>query len=245
MPLKEASALWGWVHSLTVPELLRPSFYKLYSKIFGCNLDEMENPNLKDYPNLGEFFYRTLKGGARPFDTQATLTSPSDGKVLAFGPIENRLVEHVKGITYSLDALLGRDGYQYNHNQNTPTVPSPTISDVKSSTTPTAVDPSAKTAPKPGNKLFYCVIYLAPGDYHRFHSPIDWTVKTRRHFAGELLSVSPSVVKAIRNLFVLNERVSITGEWKHGYFAYIPVGATNVGSIKVNFDPVSIFTSHN
>ncbi|KAJ3411627.1 phosphatidylserine decarboxylase 1 [Chytridiales sp. JEL 0842] len=226
MPLKEASALWGYIHSLTVPEFLRPAFYKFYSAVFGCNLDEMENPDLKSYPNLGDFFYRTLKPGARVFDKSAALNSPSDGRVLAFGPIENREVEHVKGITYSLDALLGRDGFKYQ------TPDSPALHDA-----PHRDDPSAKNAPKKGNKLFYCVIYLAPGDYHRFHAPVDLTVKTRRHFAGELLSVSPAVVEMIRNLFILNERVSLTGTWKHGYFAYIPVGATNVGSIKINFDP--------
>lgn len=35
-----------------------------------------------------------------------------------------------------------------------------------------------------GNELYHCVIYLAPGDYHRFHSPTDWTVCHRRHFPG-------------------------------------------------------------
>ena len=109
---------------------------------------------------------------------------------------------------------------------------------------------------KPGNALFFTVIYLAPGDYHRFHSPTAWVVEKRRHFQGtqffppfmahadargmigELFSVSPWVAKRVENLFVLNERVAMLGRWRHGFFGMVPVGATNVGSIKINFDQV-------
>ena len=56
---------------------------------------------------------------------------------------------------------------------------------------------------------------------------------------GELFSVSPYMAKRLENLFVLNERVALLGRWKHGFFGMVPVGATNVGSIKINFDTVS------
>ncbi|GJE98010.1 phosphatidylserine decarboxylase [Phanerochaete sordida] len=89
---------------------------------------------------------------------------------------------------------------------------------------------------RPGNALYFCVIYLAPGDYHRFHSPTAWVVEKRRHFVGDLFSVSPWMAKRLENLFVLNERVAMLGRWKYGFFGMVPVGATNVGSIKINFD---------
>ena len=85
-------------------------------------------------------------------------------------------------------------------------------------------------------KFMFVVIYLAPGDYHHYHSPTDWVVKIRRHFPGQLYSVSPYFQKNFKNLFILNERVSLLGNWKHGFFSMTPVGATNVGSIKLNFD---------
>ena len=91
-------------------------------------------------------------------------------------------------------------------------------------------------SPSKATKLYYLVVYLAPGDYHRFHSPVSWVCSSRRHFAGELYSVSPYLQRTLPGLFTLNERVVLLGRWKYGFFSYTPVGATNVGSIKINFD---------
>ncbi|KAI8925556.1 phosphatidylserine decarboxylase-domain-containing protein [Entophlyctis helioformis] len=214
LPLRTISRAWGWMNSLTVPTPMRSPLYRFYSWVFGCNLDEMADPDLSAYPNLGEFFYRSLKDGARTIapPSQALLVSPADGRILHTGTVEpDGRIEQIKGLTYSVNALLG-----------------PSV---------LAKTGSVGAAVAPGNKLFFTVIYLAPGDYHRFHSPADWVVTRARHFAGELYSVSPFMARALNNLFVLNERVALLGQWAHGFFSYVPVGATNVGSIVVNMCP--------
>jgi len=83
------------------------------------------------------------------------------------------------------------------------------------------------------------VIYLSPGDYHRFHSPAIHTARFRRHIAGYLSPVKPSYVKNHRDVFKNNERVNIFGDWfgaQRLFFFLSYVGALNVGSIKLDFD---------
>lgn len=362
LPLNAISRAWGWANNITLPVWFRPFGFKLYSYIFGCNLDEMKDPDLTHYKSLGEFFYRELKEGAREID-DSILVSPADGKVLHFGEVAGRRVEQVKGITYSLDALLGVssspeatekvvsttddevvheriddrqfasvNGIDYTLDEllgdeksrsavpdsdekpkrkwkrfvkasywkswvkrqpaqganatgippsasksgsdaddddddeddepivksaakdkpkqiDDAGVPEPDTPEVLGryatvayemgvSALPPLLQPHSPGAKgvKEGNKLFFCVIYLAPGDYHRFHSPTNWVAERRRHFRGELYSVSPYMARRLSNLFVLNERVALLGRWRHGFFGMVPVGATNVGSIRINFD---------
>lgn len=231
--------------------------------------------------------------------------SPADGRVLHFGEIVGENVEQVKGITYSLQALLGQEGKAVGERTEIqrPETPQSTgkdhdqvvhetqfaeindipysLSSLLGSSRKTPVpDPDLKrptnteketdashhphldlardtsvaatlgstAATKatekgtelsllnPENRLFFLVVYLAPGDYHRFHSPTTWVVERRRHFTGDLFSVSPYIANRLKDLFVLNERVALLGRWKHGFYSMVPVGATNVGSIVINFD---------
>lgn len=251
------------------------------------------------YPNLASFFYRSLKPGVRPLDPNSTaLLSPADGHVLQYGTIENGEVEQVKGMTYSLEALLGTESSNAirgtpdparglvnasgqatrkdvdedvlkadeefaNVNGISYTLPNLLSGpqDEEGSGASSTMDASTKSksasvaevradlalgdgsraslfapTPKPESALHYIVVYLAPGDYHRFHSPTSWVVEKRRHFAGELYSVSPYLQRTLPGLFTLNERVVLLGRWRWGFFSFTPVGATNVGSIKINFD---------
>ena len=54
--------------------------------------------------------------------------------------------------------------------------------------------------------MMQTVVYLAPGDYHRFHSPARWVVTHRTHIWGDLLSVAPPFLSRITGLFHINER---------------------------------------
>ncbi|KAM7201851.1 Phosphatidylserine decarboxylase domain containing protein [Rhypophila sp. PSN 637] len=297
LPLKALSRLWGRFNELDIPYYLRVPGFRLYSFIFGVNLDEIEETDLHNFPNLAAFFYRTLKPGARPLDPNPNaLLSPSDGRLLSFGRIEGGDIEQVKGMTYTIDALLGQtsptpsissrssldedgkkpsskqaqlehdealikkdeefarvNGISYtlpdllsgskkksklDHPKDESVAPSQvSVSEVRADLV-LAEKPWYSLLSESENRssLYYAVIYLAPGDYHRFHSPTNWVVESRRHFAGELFSVSPYLQRTLPGLFTLNERVVLLGRWRWGFFSYVPVGATNVGSIKINFD---------
>ena len=139
----------------------------------------------------------------------------------------------MKGLVYSLPEFLGPPTWQ--PNCDNPHDPNLLCSCDKYSSLITR---------KPSNSLYHIVIYLAPGDYHRFHVPTDWKVNFRRHVAGDLLSVSPRVANLVKGLFNFNERAVYVGEWKHGFFSFVAVGATNVGTIRIYSDQVRSFALH-
>lgn len=278
LPLNAISRLWGKINRIELPVWAREPGFKLYLYLFGVNLEEVEEPDLTKYRNLSEFFYRSLKQGAREI-SDTLVVSPSDGKVLSLGMInENGEIEQVKGMSYSVNKFLGvmdssrtiklkqveldyssaheqfaeingisytvddllgvnqdKDVHHFlrhiniNHGEQA-------ISKTSSKLEQGSFREKVETKKEGPKKLFYSVIYLAPGDYHRFHLPTNWVVQVRKYFTGELYSVAPYFQKTFANLFILNERVSLLGYWKYGFFSMTPVGATNVGSIKINFD---------
>ncbi|CEG46262.1 phosphatidylserine decarboxylase [Plasmopara halstedii] len=213
LPYRAASRLWGKVHNKKLPRWMRKPVYKSWATIFKCNLTEMKYP-LQDYANLGEFFSRPLKEGLRPFVTDPHhLASPVDGAVASVGFVNSSAdvptLEQIKGSSYRLDEFLG------------------------------GLPPffTAKTPGSNGKQVYYCVLYLAPGDYHRVHAPVDWKVETRRHFPGNLFPVNHLAANRIPSLYLENERVALLGEWEHGFFSLTAVGALNVGSIVLTMEP--------
>ncbi|XP_068013305.1 phosphatidylserine decarboxylase proenzyme, mitochondrial isoform X1 [Melanerpes formicivorus] len=221
VPTRLLSRAWGRLNQVELPTWLRKPVYSLYIWTFGVNMKEAAVEDLHHYRNLSEFFRRKLKPQARPVCCLHSVISPSDGKILNFGQVKNCEVEQVKGVTYSLESFLG---------------PRICREELSFGQAPAGNSFQQQLVTKEGNELYHCVIYLAPGDYHCFHSPTDWRVSHRRHFPGSLMSVNPGVARWIKELFCHNERVVLTGDWKHGFFSLTAVGATNVGSIRIYFD---------
>jgi len=236
LPLKSLSRRWGEINELDLPVIFRKPCFYLYGWLFSCNFDEINITDLNDFKNLSEFFRRTLKPNARIIDTESCLVNPCDGRILNFGRSEKGYLEQVKGVNYSLKGFLGPQDWpttkknakvEFTIEEGLP--PNHLMDDDKFYEKNILYNPEE-------NSLYHCIIYLAPGDYHRFHSATDWNVHYRRHFPGELFSVNPSVARWLEGLFNFNERVVYYGDWKYGFMSYTAVGATNVGSIKVYMD---------
>lgn len=92
---------------------------------------------------------------------------------------------------------------------------------------------------EPGERFhggLYATIYLAPGDYHRFHGPVAGAVEEVRRMPGTFYSVNPASVAKVPNLFVRNERAVVRFEQA----ALVLVGACLVGGIRLRVQPGAV-----
>ncbi|KAJ0106418.1 hypothetical protein Patl1_18462 [Pistacia atlantica] len=247
LPLRSISRFWGFLTSVEFPVWMRPYVYKAWAQAFHSNLEEAALP-LDEYASLREFFVRTLKQGSRPIDQDPNcLVCPVDGTILRFGELKGvgAMIEQVKGFSYSVSSLLGASTFL-------PTIAEGEMHEETGEQESILTDNTKKSwwrislaSPKvqdnmsarPMKGLYYCVIYLKPGDYHRIHSPVDWNVLVRRHFSGRLFPLNERATRTIRNLYVENERVVLEGLWQEGYMAIAAIGATNIGSIELFIEP--------
>ncbi len=81
----------------------------------------------------------------------------------------------------------------------------------------------------------YAVVYLAPKNYHRVHSPWQGEIVQWRHIAGPLFPVNKMGIQHVPGLFARNERIIGHCETEFGRAALIMVGATCVGHMRVCF----------
>uniref|UniRef100_A0A6M2DZ83 Phosphatidylserine decarboxylase proenzyme, mitochondrial n=1 Tax=Xenopsylla cheopis TaxID=163159 RepID=A0A6M2DZ83_XENCH len=233
LPLRMFSRCFGWLAECRVPTPLRPVVYGFYASAFGVNMQEALITDFKQYRSLSAFFSRPLKPDARIIDVNSALVSPCDGTVLHCGIADGPYVEQVKGVSYKLECFLGPPSWCQQEDFK---LEESDLNKFSSTKIDNTFHRTVMHSRDGSSSLYQCVIYLAPGDYHRFHSPAVWNPVFRRHVPGELLSVNPKIANWVPGLFCLNERVHYVGTWKHGFFSFTAVGATNVGSVKVYAD---------
>lgn len=212
IPVNAMTRLAGRFAEAEIPSSLRFPVFGLYSKLFGCSMEESLIP-LDQFNTFQDFFTRSLRSGSRPVDVQSDLVCPSDGKILAMGSINPPFTrsssgetmvfpEQIKGVSYALKDLVTPEIFEKFVHRKDP--------------------------------IYYCTIYLAPGDYHRFHSPTEWKqTDAPVPIPGEVLSVAPYMMRWVKQLLCVNVRTILAGSWKYGNFTMIPVGATNVSSIEI------------
>lgn len=95
------------VYKLTrVKSSLVPKAITSFSKMFGVNLEDAINPDPHSYSTFNEFFTRQLKPELRPL-ASSKIVSPVDGTISQFGSIVDSSLVQAKGVTYTLDSLLG------------------------------------------------------------------------------------------------------------------------------------------
>jgi len=214
-PYRWMSQIWGRMAKTQIPfQWMREAIFGSWVRLYNCNRDEMRYP-LREYSSLSDFFLRPLKDGVRTIDNAAgSVVSPVDGEILHVGSIEMCEGNERDTSRYRLEQIKGVEFAMEDFLGRNPD----------------------QFNHKEGRKLQIVVLYLAPGDYHHFHSPVDWEVTQRRHFSDRLLSVRPWLVKKFPDLYTRNERVILNGRWEGGFFSLGAVGALNVGSIKIAFE---------
>lgn len=221
LPFRALSRAIGNFFDWNIPVQWREFFISLFIKVCHVNLEEAVEQDLTKYESVSEFFRRSIKSELRPVHPDAQVVSPADGLVVFHEAIKDDFIRKVKGFNFKVQDFFVQqvwpDGSLLSSKRNL------------------LRDPL-------NNELFACIIYLAPGNYHRFHSPASWKVTHRRHVSGELLSVNPNLSRLLPNLFTFNERVILRGEWQHGFFSMTPVGGTNVGTISI-FDDKDLTTN--
>lgn len=109
LPKNLISRLFGGFAARRRPRWMVRLVNRWWARHFEVDLAEAEHP-IEHYDSLLAFFTRRLKNGARPLAQESdVIVSPVDGRVGAFGKIEDGRLLQAKGLDYSLASLLGSE----------------------------------------------------------------------------------------------------------------------------------------
>lgn len=103
LPRRLATQVVGWIARIEHPLVARPAL-ALWRFFAGVDLSDAATPLFR---SLRDGFTRALRPGARVFDPDpATIASPCDAILGAYGRVQDGIAYQVKGFPYQLDELL-------------------------------------------------------------------------------------------------------------------------------------------
>ncbi len=84
------------------------NFINVFCWLYSVKTSEAEKEIPSDYKHFNEFFTRKLQAGARPLDQQHnSFICPADGTIAQTGYAQQEQLLQAKGITFSMQSLLG------------------------------------------------------------------------------------------------------------------------------------------
>jgi phosphatidylserine decarboxylase len=161
----------------------REPIYSTFGQYYGVNTKDMVK-SYRSYSNFNSFFTRPVR--PRTINPNPNIVvSSTDSKVLSVSKVRSNDCLLVKGISYRLGHFItGYKNYEIGAEELTAHYKLHTQSTVWS-----------------------CILYLAPGDYHRYHSPVDFLALRRTHILGTLSPVKESYISKHSGVYEGNERV--------------------------------------
>ena len=170
----------------------------------------------REFATVNDLFSRPLRPGTLVVDVPgdpAVAVCPGDGRLTCVHLPGERGRVRIKGRWYDVGTLLGVDA----------------------AASSSSVRGFHMSASSDGFSL--SVLRLAPGDYHRFHWPVDgrWDRENVLDLEGEYHSVAPPCLGGPVDVLGRNRRVVTTvASPVFGTVAVVVVGAVRVGSIELS-----------
>ena len=82
----------------------------LFKNHYKISLEEFARKNVDEYSSFNDFFTREFDEGVRPIDqTENTIVSPVDGKVMESGRVSDGKLFQLKNMEYNLSHLLNKN----------------------------------------------------------------------------------------------------------------------------------------
>lgn len=204
----------------------------LFIFIYKPNMQEAMHEKAKDYSSFNDFFIRRLKPNTRPLSV-APLISPADGTLDSFGIIRQARILGAKP-DYAIGNRAQDLAQEANATQITAKRETPIIHNIKG----IGYSIGDLLGLKDNNQYVksfaegqYSVIYLAPHNYHRVHTPCSTELLFANFIPGTLYSVNPKSVRRHPSLYAHNQRMACVFKTEYGLIGYIMVAALIVSSI--------------